>query len=135
MDLDELITYMNNMIRYLSDDGIDVMVDKTNFNEKCESTFTIFVQNDYVDHDNEDYQIEDYNVFASKIEEELKSKINSRFGSESFFQEVKMFDEYLQCVLKIKLSEDKFGKISSDFPLDRLEELIRFVDDHNYLPT
>lgn len=135
MDLGELDTYMQNMIRHLEDAcNISCSISNPIFNEKGEGPLPFFVENDFVDPETgEEYEIQDMNSFVRKFSEELKSKINNRFDSESFFlkvSEVQMFDEILQFVLEIKLSEDKFGEISSDFPLDRLEELIRLVDDH-----
>ena len=134
MDLGELDTYMQNMIRHLEANAIKCSFNNLIFNEKGEGLLPFFVQNNFVDSETgEEYEIQDMNSFVRKFSEELKSKINNRFDSESFFlkvSEVQMFDGFLQFVLEIKLSEDKFGEISSDFPLDRLEELIRLVDDH-----
>ena len=134
MDLGELDTYMQNMIRHLEADIIECGFNDVTFNEKGEGPLPFVVNNDFVDPETgEEYEIQDKNSFVRKFSEELKSKINNRFDSESFFlkvSEVQMFDGFLQFVLEIKLSEDKFGEISSDFPLDRLEELIRLVDDH-----
>ena len=151
MDLGELDTYMQNMIRHLEANAIECAFNDLIFNEKGEGLLPFFVQNNFVDSETgEEYEIQDMNSFVRKFSEELKSKINNRFDSESFCKqcssknwytkpnnpiilkvsEVQMFDEILQFALEIKLSEDKFGEISSDFPLDRLEELIRLVDDH-----
>ena len=121
MDLGELDTYMQNMIRHLEANAIKCSFNNLIFNEKGEGLLPFFVQNNFVDSETgEEYEIQDMNSFVRKFSEELKSKINNRFDSESFCKqcssknwytkpnnpiilkvsEVRMFDETYNLLLK-----------------------------------